>query len=157
MVNFPWSNDESGDTDDALDDGAGEPSGVDTGGGGARGSDGDRTAPADSDDPISKDEAILTCKFQDGTLYVFEDILCIERPGRSKFSEKWIALNQVRGVNYERRLVISYLQIDQVDFQPSEEGLISTPVDENTLHFGRGKRECAQRATDQILEGMDAE
>lgn len=164
MVEFPWSRDDTGDSPEEFDEDSSGASGPDTGD--APGAEtGDQGAVSESDrnrqgdgepvESVPDEAATVTCEFQDGTLRVFDDVLCIERPGRSKFSDKWIALNQVRGVNYQRRLVISYLQIEQVGFQLSDEGILSTPVDENTLHFGRGKRDCAQRATDEILDRME--
>jgi len=102
-------------------------------------------------------DAIHFCEFQDGTIAVHEDRIRIGRSDRSKFEDKWIALNQVLEVTYERRLVISYIQIEQEGFENDEGGRLSTPVDANTLHFGRGKRECAREARDTILERMAAE
>lgn len=99
----------------------------------------------------------MTCKFQDGTLKIHEDRVVIERARRSKFDDKEIAMDQVRGITYSKRLVISYLQIEQVDVENSEGSLLSTPVDENTLHFGRGKRSCAKRARDEVLSRANAE
>lgn len=100
-------------------------------------------------------EPIVTCRFQDGTLSVYDDEIYIERPGSSKFSDKRIEPSAVRDVTYEKRLIISYIQIVQTGFENGEEGLISTPVDENTLHFGRGKRDCAKRARDAIRDRSD--
>jgi len=97
-------------------------------------------------------EPVISCEFQDGTLFVFEDQLFIERTSKSTFSDRWIALDAVRGVRYSKRFVISYIQITQDDVDNDDGGLLSTPVDENTLHFGWGKRECAKRARDEILE-----
>jgi len=102
-------------------------------------------------------DAIHFCEFQDGTIAVHEDRIRIGRSDRSKFEDRWIALNQVLEVTYERRLVISYIQIEQEGFENDEGGRLSTPVDANTLHFGRGKRECAREARDTILERMAAE
>lgn len=113
-------------------------------------------ATGDDQDAYHRDlEPVISCQFQDGELFVFEDQLFIERPRSSKFSDKWIALNQVNDVIYAKRFVISYIQIDQVDFETDEGGFLSTPVDENTLHFGFGKRDCASRARDKILERLD--
>lgn len=103
---------------------------------------------------VSTDEdPIVTCRFQDGTLAVYDEWLQIDRPGRSKFSDKAIQLTDVRGITYQKRFVISYLQIESVGVEESDAGLLSTPVDENTLHFGRGKRDCAKRARDAIKDG----
>jgi len=121
MVNFPWRNDPAEDEQEGT--------------------------PADEE---SSGEPLLTCTFQDGSLEVHEDRIVIERARRSKFDDKEIAMDQVRGITYSKRLVISYLQIDQVDVENSRGSLLSTPVDENTLHFGRGKRNCAKRARDEV-------
>lgn len=111
---------------------------------------------SDSSKMVSKDgpdgDPIVSCTFQDGTLSVYAEQLFIDRPDASDFSKKWISLNQVSGVTVERRLVIHYIQIHQIDFDHNEGGILSTPVDENTLHFGGGKRDCATRAGDVILE-----
>jgi len=98
------------------------------------------------------EEPVVTCRFQDGTLTVYEEMVRIERASGSRFSEKWIPMNQISGVSYAERLVIHYIQIEQRDFDASEPGLFSSPVDENTLHFGHGKRECARQARDAVLE-----
>lgn len=125
-----------------------------------RGSDEDEPESAtEGDDETPHDfdiEPVISCRFQDGKLFVFEDQLFIERPGRSKFPEKWIALDKVQDVTYAKRLVISYIQIEQREFDTSEQGLISSPVDENTLHFGFGKRDCARKARDAILERTES-
>lgn len=112
-----------------------------------------RSGGPDDEDDTTDEESILSCTFQDGTLYVYDEWLRIERPGRSKFSDKEIQLADVRGVTYEKRLVISYLQVEQAGVENDEGGLFSTPVDENTLHFGRGMRDCARRARDAIRDG----
>lgn len=108
---------------------------------------------SDSTDP-PEDTPLISCEFQDGTLAVYEDYLQITRPARSQFSDKQIDLTEVRDVTYAKRFIISYIQIDQVDFASSEKGFLTTPVDENTLHFGHGKRECATKARDAILEQL---
>lgn len=100
------------------------------------------------------EEPVVSCQFQDGTLLVNRDAVTIERARRSKFNDKRIDLRDVEGVTYRKRLVISYLQIDQRGFETDDASLLSTPVDENTLHFGRGKRDCAKRARDEILSRM---
>ena len=111
-----------------------------------------RTEPSDDEVTIDGDVAV-TCAFQDGSLYVGESALYIDRAGRSRFDDKRIDFAGVRDVTYERRLVISYLQIEQDGVEAAEGSLLSTPVDENTLHFGRGKRDCARRARDAIRDG----
>ncbi|PSP34225.1 hypothetical protein BRC63_09480 [Halobacteriales archaeon QH_10_70_21] len=109
-----------------------------------------RTSGSDAE---ADEESLVSCTFQDGTLYVYDEWLRIERPGRSKFADKEVELADVRGVAYEKRLVISYLQVDEAGVENDEGGLFSTPVDENTLHFGRGMRDCARRARDAIRDG----
>jgi len=103
---------------------------------------------ADDDDPT------VTCEFQDGTLVVREAEIVINRPSRSKFSDKRIPTTDVEGVTYAKRLVISYIQIEQRGFDHDGASRFSTPVDENTLHLGRGKRACAKRARDAILSRL---
>lgn len=119
---------------------------------------GDRTGPANggSENGPDADVAVVTCQFQDGTIYVMEDSVFIERPKRSKFDDKRIDMRDVEDVTYEKRLVISYLQVGQRGFETDEGSFLSTPVDENTLHFGRGKRGCARRAKDEILSRMSS-
>ncbi|PSQ37212.1 hypothetical protein BRD11_00340 [Halobacteriales archaeon SW_12_69_24] len=90
-----------------------------------------RSESADTDGPFD-DGARLTCTFQDGRLHVGDAELRIERPGRSRFDDKRIDFGSVRAVTYEKRLVIK-----------------------NTLHFGRGKRDCARQARDAIRDAAD--
>ena len=111
-----------------------------------------RTEPSDDEVPIDGDVTV-TCAFQDGSLYVGESALYIDRAARSRFDDKRIDFAGIREVTYEQRLVISYLQIEQDDVEAADGSLLSTPVDENTLHFGRGKRDCARRARDAIRDG----
>jgi len=66
-------------------------------------------------------------------------------------------MNQVRGIDHSDGIVIGYLQIEQVDFDGDEAGFLSAPVDENTLHFGHGRRDCAEQARGAILERADVE
>lgn len=142
MVKAPWrrkSSDREPDDTDERDSGD-NPAGT-----------GDSSAPEESG-PSAGEEPVVSCEFQDGTLSVYEELLHIERHSGSKFDDKWIAMNQVRGVTYTENIVIHYMQIEQVDFENSTGGMFSSPVDENTLHFGHGKRACAKRARDAILE-----
>ena len=112
-----------------------------------------RNGGSDGATDTTDKESLVSCTFQDGTLYVYDEWLRIERPGRSKFSDRDVELADVRGVTYEKRLVISYLQVDEAGVENEEGGLFSTPVDENTFHFGRGMRGCARRASDAIRDG----
>jgi hypothetical protein len=116
---------------------------------------GDSDAEGDSVD--EDEEALVSCNFQDGTLSIYEDRIHIERVSRSKFADKWIAMNQVSDLDHSEGIVIGYLQIEQVDFDNDEAGFLSAPVDENTLHFGHGRRDCAEQARDAILERSHVE
>ena len=153
MVRLPWrrispegGDEESseGENDDGTDEGE------------SAGSPRESDATDEPRDPSKDEEPVVSCQFQDGKLSVYDDVLHIERASGSKFSDKWIAMNQVRGVTYTERLLIHYIQIAQTDFVNDEEGFLSTPVDENTLHLGHGKRDCARRARDAILERAPA-
>lgn len=109
--------------------------------------DAEPTVPSDS---TNTSEPLVTCEFQDGTLRVHEQYVAIDRSSRSKFADKEIPLGEITEVTYSKRLVISFLQIHQSGVETEDESLLSTPVDENTLHFGRGKRACATRAAEAI-------
>jgi len=98
----------------------------------------------------TESDPLVTCEFQDGTIRVYENTVHIERSARSKFTDKAIPIEQIVDVVYSKRLVISYLQIHQSGVETDDENLLSTPVDENTLHFGHGKRACATRAAETI-------
>lgn len=112
-------------------------------------SDDDDETPVDPRTDLEADP-IHVCEFQDGTLYVYEDHVYIARAGPSKFEDKAIARTEITDVTYSKGS-ISYLQIEQVDFENDDGGFLSAPVDENTLHFGRGGRDCAQRAREELL------
>ena len=99
------------------------------------------------------DEPILVCRFQDGTLSCYPDAVHIERAGPSRFADKTIPREEIVDVTYETGLAIGYLQIQQVGFENDAGGFLSSPVDENTLHFGRGARECAERAAEELRFG----
>lgn len=105
--------------------------------------------PATPASPVASDP-LVTCQFQDGTLYVLPDSVYIQRASRSRFDDLEIPLADVVDVTYEKRLVISYLQIVEAGVEPASGSRFSTPVDARTLHFGRGKRDCAERARDEI-------
>ncbi len=125
MIDLPWG------ADDARSDGDGT----------------DDEAPGPDDaDPV------VSCTFQDGTLAVYDDRVVVDRGGASSFESKAIPTDEIRDVTYDGRIVIGYLQIDQDGVPRDGASRLSTPVDENTLHFGRGKRDCAKRARDAILE-----
>lgn len=103
-----------------------------------------------------REDAIITCECQDGTLSVYETEVFLERTSRSKFADKPILMDEITGVEYSEGIVIGYIQIEQVDFENSDGGFLSAPVDENTLHFGHGKRECVREGRDAILERVSS-
>ncbi|MEF8899924.1 MAG: hypothetical protein V5A25_01685 [Halovenus sp.] len=108
----------------------------------------------DESTPDAEDDPTVTCEFQDGTLKMFDERVVIERTSRSRFEDKEIHLTEVHGVTYTKRLIISYIQIEQAGVENDTGSRLSTPVDENTLHFGRGKRSCAERARDAIRDRL---
>jgi len=108
----------------------------------------------DAPGPNEHAAAVVACEFQDGTLAVYEDELVIERVPRSRFSDKTIPLDAVTGVEYDGGITVGYLQIQQRGVEADGAGMFSDPVDENTLHFTRGDRACAERARDAIREAV---
>ncbi|MFD1684815.1 hypothetical protein [Halobellus litoreus] len=108
--------------------------------------DGDDAAPAER-----HPEATLICEFQDGTLIVYDDRVYIERVERSRFDDKTIPADEILGVDLSKGLTIGYLQIEQTGVPVDSGGLLSDPVNANTLHFGRGGRDCASDARTEIL------
>ena len=96
-------------------------------------------------------EPVLVCEFQDGTLFVYDDHVFIERAGPSKFDDKVIPRDELVDVTYEKGFAIGYLQLAQAGFENDDGGFLTSPVDENTLHFGRRDRSCAERARDELL------
>jgi len=105
-----------------------------------------------ADDGEDSDEPLVSCDCQDGTISVHEDQVRIERTSRSKYDDKRIPMDGIVGVEYSTGIVIGYIQIEQTGVENSDGGVISSPVDENTLHFGHGVRDCAGEARDAILE-----
>ena len=101
-------------------------------------------------------DAIVVCAFQDGTLAVYDDRAVIERVERSKFDDGTIPAEEIRGVDYAEGITIGYLQIERIGVEPDVGGVLSDPVNENTVHFGRGDRECAREARDAILSRTQA-
>ena len=126
---FPWGRDDERESDD----------------GGGDGFDGD--APPSERHP----DATLICEFQDGTLIVYGDRVRIERVDRSRFDDKTIPAAEIAGVDLSKGINIGYFQIEQVGVPVDKGGLLSDPVNENTLHFGRGGRDCASEARTEIL------
>lgn len=123
MVRLPWRRDDDGDDEE-------EPA-----------------SPGPDDDPL------VECEFQDGTLLVYEDRVVIERAGPSKFADKTIPRDEITDATYAKGIAIGYLQIEQAGFENDTKGFLSSPVDENTLHFGRGARACAEEAREELLFG----
>jgi len=113
-----------------------------------RGSDTGPSSEPSDDHP----DAEVVCKFQDGTLAVYEDYIAITRVDRSNFNNREIPVEEITGVDYDAGITIGYIQIEQVDVPVESGGLLSDPVNPNTLHFDRGGRECAKKARDAILE-----
>lgn len=97
-------------------------------------------------------EPIVSCTIQGGELSVYADRVVIDRSGASIHEDKTIPMEEVRGVNYSGGLLSGYIQIVQAGLEPAEGGLLSKPVDENTLYFPRGKRSTVRRVRDAILE-----
>ncbi len=103
-------------------------------------------------DEADHPEALVVCAFQDGTIAVYEDRVVVDRPGRSRFDDLAIPLAEVVDIDYDEGITIGYLQVERAGVAPDPGGLMSDPVNERTVHFGRGNRECARRARDAILE-----
>ena len=100
-------------------------------------------------DPHS--DAIVVCEFQDGTLAVYDDRVEIERAARSRFDDRTIPADEITGVDFSTGITIGYLQIEQEGVPVDSGGLLSDPVNRNTVHFSRGGRDCAKRAREEIL------
>lgn len=96
-------------------------------------------------------EPVLACAFQDGTLYVYADHVYIERAGPSKFADKTIPRDEITDVTYAKGIAIGYLQLEQTGFTNDTGGFLTSPIDANTLHFGRRDRDCAERARAELL------
>jgi hypothetical protein len=115
------------------------------------GSDKDAT-DEDENDPAEYADAVATCEFQDGSVAVYDESVVIDRVSRSKFVDKTIPADEISGVDYSEGITIGYVQIEQSGLPVDAGGLFSDPVNENTVHFGRGGRECARELRDAILE-----
>ncbi|WP_049900583.1 hypothetical protein [Halococcus agarilyticus] len=112
----------------------------------------DRETGEDGTDSVDDHaDAAVVCKFQDGTLTVYEDRVVIERVGRSTFDDETIPAAEIQGIDYSEGITIGYLQVEQTGVEIDVGGLLSDPVNENTVHFDRGNRECARTARDEIL------
>jgi hypothetical protein len=125
MIDLPWG----GDRDDA------------------------RGTPVDAgEDEDAHAEAVVVCEFQDGTLAVYDDRVVIERTARSRFDDRTVPVDEISGVDFAGGITIGYIQLELVGVIPDSGGLLSDPVNEHTLHFGWGDKDCAKRARDAILE-----
>ena len=112
-----------------------------------------RTPVSDERDGASGPaDALVTCRFQDGTIAVHEDRVVIERTRRSRFEDTDFQFETVVGVDYDEGITVGYLQLRIEGTDPDSGGLLSDPVNERTVHFGRGNRDCAREARDAILE-----
>ena len=109
------------------------------------------------DAPDGAADSLVTCSLQGGTLSVYEDRVVIERSGASIHEDKTVPMDEVRGVAYSSGWLTGHIQIEQVGVEPDEAGILSHPVDENTLYFPRSKRSCARDARDAILERATGE
>jgi len=123
MVNLPWR----GDDPDGDVDGS------------------DATAAENHPD------ALVVCEFQDGTLAVYPDRVAIHRVDRSRFDDRTIPADEITGVDLSKGITIGYIQIEQVGVDVDSGGLLSDPVNANTLHFSRSGRDCADEAREEIL------
>lgn len=117
------------------------------------GSSNDGEAPGGDTDEDSDPhpDAIVVCEFQDGTLVVYDDRVEIERVARSRFDDRTIPADEITGVDLSTGITIGYLQIEQAGVPVDAGGLLSDPVNRNTVHFSRGGRDCAKRAREEIL------
>jgi hypothetical protein len=97
-------------------------------------------------------DAVVVCEFQDGTIVVYDERVVIDRVSRSKFDDRTIPSDEITGVDYSKGITVGYLQIEQSGVQTDSGGMLSDPVNGNTVHFGRGGRDCAKQARDAILE-----
>ncbi len=97
-------------------------------------------------------DAVVVCEFQDGTIAVYDEKVVIDRVSRSRFDDRTIPTDDITGVDHSDGITVGYLQIEQSGVQPDSGGMFSDPVNHNTVHFGRGGRDCAKQARDAILE-----
>lgn len=83
---------------------------------------------------------------------VYADRVVIERADGSMFDDVTIPMATIDGVEFTPGILTGHLQVRQTGVDLDDGGLLSHPVDENTLHFSRTDRQCARRARDAILE-----
>ena len=108
---------------------------------------------SDGDDAVDETypEALVVCEFQDGTLVVYPDRVEVHRVDRSRFDDRTVPAGEITGVDLSMGITIGYLQIEQAGVQVDSGGLLSDPVNPNTVHFSRGGRDCAKEAREEIL------
>jgi len=111
-----------------------------------------RDTDDDEAEPSEHADAVVACEFQDGTMAVYEDEVVVDRPRRSKFVDTTIPAAEITGVDYSEGITVGYLQVEQAGVKVDRGGMFSDPINRNTVHFGRGQRECAREARDAILE-----
>ena len=104
------------------------------------------------DDP---EEAVATLDAKGGTVEVFAETVQIQRSSRSMFESKAIPLEEVTDVEYSDGFLTGHLQLRQTGVDSDGVGLISHPIDENTLHFPRTERDAAHGVRDAILERIN--
>lgn len=101
------------------------------------------------------DEPVASLAAKSGTLSVYADYVQIERSSRSLFEDKRIPLSAVVDVAYTEGILTGHVQLRQAGVDHDDAGLLTHPVDENTLHFPRQRREAAREVRDAILERTD--
>ena len=111
----------------------------------------DSDGDADDTDTDTHPDATVVCEFQDGTLAVYPDRVEIHRVDRSRFDDRTIPTDEITGVDFSKGITIGYIQIEQANIPVDSGGLLSDPVNANTLHFSRGGRDCATEAREEIL------
>ncbi|MFB6183349.1 MAG: hypothetical protein ABEI96_02235 [Haloarculaceae archaeon] len=97
-------------------------------------------------------EPVVSCTCQGGTVSVYEDVVHVERSSSSMFEDKTIPMDEIYDVEFTSGIVTGHIQIRQLGVEPGEGGLLSHPVDENTLYFPRGKGDETGAVRDAILE-----
>jgi hypothetical protein len=112
----------------------------------------DTDADTDADRDPHREDPVVSCDLQNGSLSVYEDGVVIERSSNSMFEEKFLPMGEIWDVTYSGGFLSGHIQIKQDGVDHDEGGLFSHPVDENTLHFPRTKRSEAKAAHDAILE-----
>lgn len=102
-------------------------------------------------------DPVATLEAKGGSMSVYADRIEITRSSGSMFEDKQIPLTEVDAVVYERGVFTGHVQVRQRGVEADTGGLLSHPVDENTLHFPRRERETARELRDAILERADVQ